>query len=118
MGAIFDKIVFSHTEVYYSPHGHYYITQAYSIRSFISQSGGMLGADIVYFNAVDHSLIDTYVGDTYSKPEPDLSQDWTLVRASIGDDLIIVETLRSLVTGDPQDRAIIRDDELHIPPHK
>ena len=85
----------------------------------MSETGGMRGADIVYYETLSGELIDAYVTDGYVRPTVDDSQDWVLERVTQTDDgFLIVQATRALDTGDAvQDRRIVNDSGEHVFDH-
>jgi hypothetical protein len=82
--------------------------QAQSWVSFgLAEAGGLLGADIVIYEAAEGTLTDAHA--VSYQAIPDCTQNWELVSASAKNGIIIFEALRKLKTGDPQDRAISTD---------
>ena len=88
----------------------------------ISQAGGMLGADVVYWEASrPDRLTDAHVIEARLPIEDDdCHQDWTLVNVETNSDAFLMwEGSRPLDTGDGQDFAIaINDASEIIPPHR
>jgi hypothetical protein len=86
----------------------------------ISQAGGMLGADVAYFEtAAPDVLTDAHVIEVRNPMPDDCSQDWTLVAADVNrDGFLMWQGRRPLVTEDTQDYAIVSDAALVIPPHR
>lgn len=86
----------------------------------LSQAGGMLGADIVYFEARQpDTLTDAFVVENRF-PSPDgCRQDWQLVDADISPQgFIMWEGRRKLDTGDSRDFAIVQDSDIAVPAHR
>eukprot|EP00559_Dactyliosolen_fragilissimus_P006707 CAMPEP_0184867724 /NCGR_PEP_ID=MMETSP0580-20130426/27552_1 /TAXON_ID=1118495 /ORGANISM="Dactyliosolen fragilissimus" /LENGTH=578 /DNA_ID=CAMNT_0027368157 /DNA_START=70 /DNA_END=1803 /DNA_ORIENTATION=- len=85
-----------------------------------SETGGMRGADLVYYEFKTNRLVDAYVRDGYVKPTDDANQNWTLLGSTKTDDgFLIFEAERSLDTGDTvHDRKIIDDSLLEVANHK
>lgn len=76
-----------------------------------SETGGMRGADIVYFEAISNQLIDSHVGDAYGKPQSDMIQDWKLNNSTItSDGFIIFEAERALFTNYGNEDHVLMDD--------
>jgi DOMON domain/Copper type II ascorbate-dependent monooxygenase, N-terminal domain/Copper type II ascorbate-dependent monooxygenase, C-terminal domain len=82
----------------------------------LAESGSMRGADIILYTAATNTLVDSYVLDQLVKPLPDDCQSWELVNSVVDNGIIIVEAERLLNTTDTQDRTIIDDSSLLIPP--
>jgi len=83
----------------------------------IAESGGMLGSDIVLFEAESNALTDSYVLNVAGAPIPDDCQNWALVSSQSEGGFLIFEAKRLKDTGDPQDRPIKDDSTLDISPH-
>ena len=85
-----------------------------------SETGGMKGADIVYYEASSGELVDAHVGDGYFKPTRDVIQDWTLVSSQVTDDgYIIFEAERALFTNfGHEDHLIQNDSGISVKDHK
>ena len=84
----------------------------------LAESGGMIGADIFYYEAETDTLTDAYA-TAYAKPVPDdCDSDWKLVDKTVDveNNFMAVEIVRALDTGDPQDRPLVEDSDLTIPP--
>ena len=82
----------------------------------LGETTGMQGADVVYFEKASNTLTDAYVTATNAKPNPDKSQDWTLVASETNGTKLIVEVSRKLVTADTaQDRGITNDLAPQLP---
>lgn len=76
----------------------------------LSEAGGMLGSDMVVWDARDPTRVrDGYVvEDRY--PQEDDCDDWDLINIIANDDgWIILEVARNLDTGDSQDHPIVDD---------
>jgi dopamine beta-monooxygenase len=82
----------------------------------LAASGSMRGADIVLYTAEKNTLVDSYVLDQTVKPFPDECQSWKLVNSVVDNGIIIFEAQRLLNTSDTQDRIIIDDSLLLVPP--
>lgn len=82
----------------------------------LAESGSMRGADIMLYTAETDTLVDSYVLDQLVKPLQDDCQSWELVNSVVDKGIIIVEAKRLLNTSDTQDRIIIDDSLLLIPP--
>jgi hypothetical protein len=82
----------------------------------LAESGSMRGADIVLYTAETDTLVDSYVLDQLIKPLPDDCQSWELVNSVVDDGFIIFEAKRLLNTSDTQDRVIIDDSLVLVPP--
>lgn len=81
----------------------------------ISEPGGMLGADMMIFEARNPTtVIDAYVKEE-RYPLPDDCQDWQLIDSRVGSNFLIVAVRRKLDTGDTQDWAIINDSSFNVP---
>lgn len=85
----------------------------------ISETGGMRGADVMYYESSSDELFDAFVSDGYVKPSVDDSQDWSLQSViKTEDGFLIVEAIRALDTGDTlHDRKIVDDSGLYIADH-
>jgi len=85
----------------------------------LSESGGMKGADIVYYEVSTDELVDAHVPDAYVRPVRDVLQDWTLVKGQATEDgFIIVEAERSLFTNTGhEDREIVDDSNVFVHNH-
>ena len=82
----------------------------------LGETTGMQGADVVYFEKASNTLTDAYVTATNAKPNPDKSQDWTLVALETNGTKLVVEVSRKLVTADTaQDRGITNDLAPQLP---
>jgi dopamine beta-monooxygenase len=82
----------------------------------IAEAGGMFGADVVSFAAVNPTaLVDGYILDD-RQVLVDYSQDWTLISSTVEDGWIIVEATRKLDTGDTQDHIIKNDKDFSVAP--
>ena len=66
----------------------------------LGETTGMQGADVVYFEKASNTLTDAYVTATNAKPNPDKSQDWTLVVSETKGTKLIGEVSSKLVTAD------------------
>ncbi len=84
-----------------------------------SETGGMKGADIVYFESVTSLLVDAHVGDAYMRPTRDGIQDWKLNQSNVTDDgFIIFEADRSLFTNEGhEDHEIVDDSNIFVSDH-
>ena len=83
----------------------------------IAESGGMPGADIAIYTAIDDKLTDTHAV-AYAKPNPDECQDWELIHSVVGESEIIFEAKRPLDTGDNQNRVLVDDSHVETPAHR
>lgn len=111
-----------------------------------SETGGMRGADVVYFTftitntsnnnntttdtggtttkkpIITAKLVDAYILDSLAKPIPDpiIHQDWTLNDSIITDDgYAIFEMERSLLSADTvYDRPFVDDSSVFVQDHK
>jgi len=81
-----------------------------------SETGGMRGADVVYFEAATSLLVDAHVGDGYTMPIADELQNWNLLGSTKTDDgYLIFEAERDLDTGDvSQDRVLVDDGDVYV----
>jgi dopamine beta-monooxygenase len=82
----------------------------------LAESGSMRGADIVLYTAEADTLVDSYVLDQTVKPFADDCQSWKLVNSVVDSGILIFEAQRLLNTMDTQDRIIINDSQILIPP--
>jgi hypothetical protein len=92
-----------------------------------SETGGMRGADVVYFassstsNENMGSIIDAHILDSLalSQPTPDMKQDWISINHIITDDgYLIFEAKRKLDTNDVFDRPFVDDSSAYMENHK
>ena len=85
-----------------------------------SETGGMKGADIVYYVPSTGELVDAHVGDGYVKPTTDEIQDWKLNSGQVTDDgFIIFEAERALFTNyGHEDREFEDDSSVHVLDHR
>jgi hypothetical protein len=85
-----------------------------------SESGGMKGADIVYYVPSTGELVDSHVGDGYVRPTTDEIQDWKLNSGQVTDDgFIIFEAERALFTNyGHEDHEIEDDSSVHVLDHR
>ncbi len=90
-----------------------------------SETGGMRGADVVYFTFEDSDtplagkLVDAHILDSLTVPIPDEHQDWELIEQRITHDgYLIFEVTRDLVTSDPFDRQFVNDSSSFVEDHK
>lgn len=84
-----------------------------------SETGGMKGADVVYYEAATNKLVDAHVGDGYAMPMKDqLSQDWSLLSSNTTDDgYISFEAERALIvasTPGHEDHNIVNDSSVWV----
>ena len=81
-----------------------------------SETGGMNGADLVYYQSSTGKLVDAYVTDGYVKPTDDEDNDWTLHQVTeTNDGILIVQASRSLDSGDIlHDRKIVDDSSVYV----
>jgi hypothetical protein len=87
----------------------------------ISPAGGMLGADVVYWQASQpDTLTDAHILEDRATPLTDsCGQDWTLVQAdSSWSGFIMWEGKRLLRTQDSHDHDIVVDTSPGIPDHR
>ena len=86
----------------------------------ITQAGGMLGSDIVYWElAAPETLTDAHVEETRNPLPDDCGQDWTFVASdTTREGFVMWEGKRLLQTGDTQDHDIIPDATDFIPAHR
>jgi len=84
----------------------------------LSENGGMAGADVFFYQVASEKLTDGHILDDKIMPFEDCQQDWELVSSMHDEDseFLIVEVRRLLDTKDPQDRVIIEDGTLELPP--
>lgn len=84
-----------------------------------SETGGMRGADIVYYETFTNSLVDAHVLDNYAKPLKDDRQDWALINVTASDDgYLIFEAQRLLDTGDADDWTFVDDSHIYVSDHR
>lgn len=88
-----------------------------------SETGGMKGADIVYYEAATNKLVDAHVGDSYAMPMKDqLSQDWSLLSSNTSDDgYISFEAERDLIVAAApghEDHNIVNDSSVWVANHR
>lgn len=90
-----------------------------------SETGGMRGADVVYFTFEDSNpnstakLIDAHILDSLTKPIHDEQQDWTLLDHGVSDDgYLIFEMTRKLDSSDSFDREFVNDSPTFVEDHK
>ena len=85
----------------------------------IGEAGGMIGADMVIFEAAKpNQLIDAYTtGERIPKVDDCSDSDWELVDSYVDTDggFIMFETRRLLDTKDSQDRVIFDDSSELVP---
>jgi len=95
----------------------------------ISESGGMIGADMVLFTAKNpNELVDAYTTDILIPQTDECSSDWELISSSVFNqeedsksedgNFLMFETKRLLNTGDPQDKVIQNDASSMVSPHR
>ena len=88
----------------------------------IAEAGGMLGTDMVIFEAArPNDLIDAYTADVRFPQIDDCSNDWELIDSHVHSNspFIMFETRRLLDTGDAQQDKIIHDDSnFMFPEHR
>lgn len=75
----------------------------------IAESGGMKGSDIIMFDAMTKSLVDSHVLDQNVKPVADDCQSLKLLDSTVGSNLLIAEFTRAIDTKDTQDRPLYVD---------
>lgn len=84
-----------------------------------SETGGMRGADIVYYETSTNSVVDAHVLDDLVKPTRDSQQDWELINATASEDgFLIVEVQRLLNTGDVYDWSFEDDSDIYVSDHR
>ena len=85
-----------------------------------SETGGMKGADVVYFETATGELVDAHVGDAYVRPTRDVYQDWTLLSSLVTDDgFLIFEAERALFTNlGHEDKEIVDDSGNFVVPYR
>jgi hypothetical protein len=84
----------------------------------ISDAGAMPGADIIVYETATNLLQD-YYATAFVRPTPDVcASDWTMTGSVVydGQPFLAFEAYRLVDTGDPQDRALIDDSSLVVPP--
>jgi hypothetical protein len=84
----------------------------------LSENGGMAGADLFLFEASKPNEVrDAHVMDELL-PLDDDCNNWEFVSSEVDEnsDFLIVEVRRLIDTGDPQDRALIQDSTVDLPP--
>ena len=85
----------------------------------LAEAGGMLGADMVIFEASNPSvLIDAYTTTEKYPIVDDCASNWEVLDTKSENGFLFFETRRLLDTGDPQDRAIINDGSSLTPTHR
>lgn len=83
-----------------------------------SETGGMRGADIVYFTQANEQVVDAHVKDFYAKPSIDKQQDWILLNHELMDDgHLLFEVKRKLDSNDSYDRKFVDDSNVSFPNH-
>jgi hypothetical protein len=81
----------------------------------LSDAGGMLGSDMMLFEAAKpDTVVDAYVLEE-RQPQEDDCQNWEFVNSSTDGGFLIVEARRLLVTGDLQDIPILDDSNYGVP---
>jgi DOMON domain len=84
----------------------------------IAETNGMLGADMVIFEAANPGVLrDAHVLDV-RMPIDDDCQDWVFKNSTVDDGFIIFEGYRKLDTLDSQDHSILDDSDTLIPPQR
>lgn len=102
---------------------HLYLAVAAPAKGFVgfglSQVGGMLGSDIVYWEAADpDKLTDAHVLENFY-PIPDDCQDWTLIHVAQTENFIMFQGRRLLETGDTSDWQVLNDRaDTNTPPRR
>jgi hypothetical protein len=86
----------------------------------ISDAGAMPGADIIVYESATNLLQD-YFATAFVRPTLDAcASDWTMTNSVVADEpgqpFLAFEAFRLVDTGDPQDRALINDSSLVVPP--
>jgi hypothetical protein len=83
----------------------------------ISDAGAMPGADIIVYEAASNLLQD-YYATSFERPVVDAcASDWTMTNSVVATEgFLAFEAYRLVDTGDPQDRALIDDSSLVVPP--
>lgn len=89
----------------------------------IAETGGMIGTDMVIFEAAKpYELIDAYTADVRFPQIDDCSNDWQMINSIVEyqkDGFIMFETRRLLDTGDSQqDKVIYDDSDVMNPAHR
>ncbi|KAL3915379.1 MAG: hypothetical protein SGILL_005685 [Bacillariaceae sp.] len=86
----------------------------------ISEAGGMLGTDMVLFEAANPDvLIDAYTNDDRFPQTDDCASDWEMIESHVDlDGFIVFEAKRKLDTQDPQDKPILDDSSSLVAPHR
>jgi hypothetical protein len=74
----------------------------------IAETGGMKGADIVYYETSTNQLTDAYALE-FAFPQRDEQQDWMLLSAEVKGGKLSFEAVRDLDTQDPQDTPLYDD---------
>ena len=83
----------------------------------ISEAGGMLGSDVVYYEtAHPEQVVDGYILETRAAPLKDDCQNWNLISTTITNGWLILEVSRKLDTGDSQDHKIMDDSGGFVAP--
>jgi DOMON domain len=84
----------------------------------IAETSGMLGSDMVIFEAANPGVLrDAHVLDVRA-PIDDDCQDWVFKNSTVEDGFIIFEGYRKLDTLDSQDHSIVDDSDSVIPPQR
>jgi Copper type II ascorbate-dependent monooxygenase, N-terminal domain/DOMON domain/Copper type II ascorbate-dependent monooxygenase, C-terminal domain len=87
----------------------------------ISEAGGMIGTDMVMFEASrPGELVDAYTSDERYPQVDDCAGNWEMVASNVdtGGEFIMFETKRLLNTNDPQDKPIVNDSSSLMSPHR
>ncbi len=92
-----------------------------------SETGGMRGADVLYFTTLSKTVIDAHILDYLAHPITDSRQDWVLNDYFISDEhesdddgymYVIFEASRKLDTNDIYDRPIVDDTSIYVADHR
>ncbi len=84
-----------------------------------SETGGMRGADVVYFTTSSRTAVDAHILDYLGTPMANEEQDWVLDNHLVTNDgYLIFEATRKLVTEDIFDRKIVDDSSVFVSNHK
>jgi len=87
-----------------------------------SETGGMKGADVIYYEASTDELVDAHVGDGYMRPTRDQwRQDWSLLSSHVNDGYVLFEAERDLIVADnpgEEDHNIVDDSNIWVANHK
>jgi len=82
----------------------------------ISENGGMAGSDMFVLEAAKPDEVQDMYAMAYERPIVDECNDWKLVSSTVEGEFLIAQVQRKLDTGDTQDRRIIDDGIVDLPP--